>query len=252
MQWRRFLAAAVAAAVATLYPAPRADAGFQVTLKGPSGTSTTIVDGDADGIIDLSPIGPIDGYAFRGTLAVTNSPGGPAISFVDADSTAIGSGGAGGTIELIASANGFTQPVTPPAIVANSGATFQVQGATPSGNTFDVSYAAAIDTANALSTTLVGTTIGSGSQSGVSASSGNVALGDVEVINSLSGPYAINFVLVAKINNNGSNTINLDGTVSLQPAAVVPAPGGLVLLGTGVPVLGLFRRRLLKAVALTV
>lgn len=249
MHWRRVLTAAAVTAVAILCPVPRADAGFQVTLKGPGGTSATIVDGVgldpvADGIINLATIGPLDGYSFLGTLAITNTPGGPAMAFIDADSTAVGTGGAGGTIQLIASANGFTQPVTPPALVATSGATFQVGGGTAGGNTFDVSYGAAIDTANGLSTSLVGTSVGSGSALGISASSGNVDLSDSQAINSLSGPYAINFMLVVKLNNNGANSINLDGTVNLQPAAVVPAPSGLVLLGTGVPLLGLLRRRL--------
>jgi hypothetical protein len=247
---RRFLTAAAVAAIAVLYPGSRADAGFQVTMKGPSGTTVTVVDGGggsdlvADGIINLATVGPLDGYTFLATLAMTNTPAGPALAFVDADSTVVGSGGAGGTIQLIASANGFNLPVVPPPLVATSGATFQVGGGTAGGNTFDVSYGAAIDTANGLSTSLVGTPVGSGSQSGISASSGNVALSDTEVINTLSGPYAINFALFAKLNNNGANSINLDGTVNLQPQAVVPAPSGLVLLGTAVPVFGLLRRRL--------
>jgi hypothetical protein len=224
-------------------------------MKGPGGTSVTVVDGvddsSADGIINLGEVGPLDGYKFLATLAMTNTPAGPTLAFVDADSSVLGSGGAGGTIQLIASANGFTQPVIPPAstIVVASGATFQVGGASAPGNTFDVSYAAAIDTSNALSTSLVGTPVGSDSALGISASSGNVALSDTAVLNSLNGPYAINFALVAELNNNGTNSINLDGTVNLNPTAAVPVPGGLVLLGTAVPVLGLLRRRLRRTEA---
>jgi hypothetical protein len=247
---RRLLAAAAVAATALLYSGSRADAGFQATLFA-GGSSTTIVDGglgDFDGlangtIVIVSQV--VGGYTFTTTLTETNTPGGPTVAFVNSGTNDVSGTGAT-TIAILASANGFTSPVTPPSLDAISGATFQVKAATNPGNTFTVSYLATLDSSNSLSNSLTpgGTVIGSGGPDTIGTPSGNADQNDNRLLSSVNAPYALNLLLVAKANNAGQNNIDLDGTLVLQP---VPAPGGLVLLGTAVPFLGLLRRRLRRA-----
>jgi hypothetical protein len=250
----RFVAAAAVAVAALMLSSPRADAGFQVTFYAPGGPAggITVTDGQLGVDLDPNPNSitivnlAVGNYTFTISGSVTNTPGGPTLSFVESNNTASGSGA--GMIQVVVSANNFTSPVTPPPLVATSGSTFQVLAGTAAGNSFDVSYEAYVDTGNALSTTGVGSLVGSGGAVGIIASSGNVGLNDVQQIQNLGSPYAINYVITAIANNGGNNRITLDGTLSLEP---VPAPSGLILLGTAVPVFGLLRRRLRRTEAPT-
>ena len=243
---KRWLVVAALAAIAILGWAPSADAGFQVTLKA-GVSSKTISDGgagDADGVVN-GEIGVVSetvgGYTFKFTLTTSNTPGG-GIAFVNQGTNEITGSGAT-TIEIVASANDFTAPVTPPDLLAISGVTAQFLSTTVNGNTADISYSAYVDTANALSISGVGTVIGSGGPTTITAPGGNVNLSDSELITSLSAKYALNLVLTAVLNNGGTNRIDLDGTLEITPT---PAPAGLVLAIAGLPILGGFgwlRRR---------
>jgi len=133
-------------------------------------------------------------------------------------------------------------PVTPPDLNAISGATAQFLAGTTNTNSADVSYAAYVDTANALSTSGVGTLVGSDGPVTIAAPGGNANLSDQQIITSLSAKYALNLMLTAVLNDAGTNRIDLDGTLELTP---VPVPAGIVLAMSALPVLGLgyLRRR---------
>jgi hypothetical protein len=250
IMFRRFIVAAIVAATGLLISPSSADAGFQVTLYAPGGPvgGYTVADGGGDDIAGASNVIAVNGllvggYTFNFTFAATNTSGTPTLSFVGSSGIADGTGA--GTIQIVASANGFTQPVSPPDLVAISNATFQAQP--ENTGSFSVSLTSALDTGNALSTTAVGTVIGSDTDS--ISSTGVVALTDVQNIGSVTTtPYALNFALTATTSNTGRNVIDLDGGLQIRP---VPAPAGLILAATALPFVGILRRRLRRPEAAT-
>jgi hypothetical protein len=199
---------------------------LQVTLTA-GASSVTISDGgagDSDGsansIINVNSV--VGGYTFLLTLVTTNSPGGPLLSFVNSSTASI-TGAVPATVSVYASANGFTSPVTPPALVAMSGATAQFLSQTPNGNTATVSFSSYVDPSNAMTTAPTGTQIGTGSAGITQPGNNNTALSDTSILGSLAGPYALNLLLTATLNQGGS-AIDLDGQVALssvpEPAAI--------------------------------
>jgi len=245
IRFRNFLPLVVAALIGT---ASSAEAGFQVTFQA-GASSATIQDGgpgDADptsgsiGVIGQT----VGGYTFDFTLTRTNTPGG-ALAFINHGTNSI-SGSVATTIQIIASANGFTAPTGP--LTAISGSTDQFLDPTPSAQTADVSYSAYLDEGNALASSVpAGTLIGSDGPKTITGSAGNATLSDTRFI-SATAPYALTLQLQAVLNNSGANYIDLDGTLSVTP---VPAPAGLALALAGMPVLGLgvWLRRRVPAVA---
>jgi hypothetical protein len=243
---RRFVAGAIVAAAAVMCSAATAEAGFQVTLYAPGvgpPSPVTIVDGgagDSDGLANntiavISQV--VGGYTFTFELAVTNTSGTPTLAFVNSSVGSVDGFGAG-TIQIVVSANGFTNPVSPPDLMAISGATFQTLPQNTSG--YNVGYTAALDTSNVLSTTAAGTVIGSAGPIGIS-SIGNASPSDIENIGAVTGPYTLNLSFTADALGSGRNVIDIDGRLEVRP---VPAPAGLILAATALPFVGVLRRRL--------
>lgn len=231
----RFLLTALVLAFGLSVATP-ANAAFQVTLSA-GASSTTIVDngvGDDDGAsgvitVDSETVGA---YTFRSTFSMTNSPGTGDSAFLIAGTTFISGTGAT-TISIVATADGFTLPASPPDVYAISGSTSQYQAGTPSGNTATVSYNAFVNA------DLVGT----GSDT-IAAPGGNANLGQTTLYTIPSTPYSLSLELKAVLNNGGQNNIDLDGTLELQPT---PEPTTLAIWGLGamgVLVAGRFRRKL--------
>jgi len=245
-RFRNFLPLVVAAA-ALFGMASSADAGFQVTFKVDA-ASATIVDGgagDDDGVVngEISVNSKTVGaYTFKVNLSESNTPNvGGTIAFINHGTNNITGTGAA-KIQIIASANDFADPVGP--LYAMSGSTFQFLAPTPAGHLADHSYSAYLDNSNKLATSVpAGTLIGSKGPVTVSSSTmGNSSLSDTRTVTA-AAPYALTLQLQADIKSGGANKIDLDGGVQVTS---VPAPAGVVLLLTGVPVLGLgawFRRR---------
>jgi hypothetical protein len=203
--------------------------------------------GDADGVVNnqilvLSQV--VGAYTFNVSLTTTNTPGG-GIAFVNHGTNEITGTGAA-TIQIIASANDFTSPVTPPALQAISGSTSQYLPGSVDGNTADVSYTAHVDETNTLFGTA--TLVGSDGPQTIVAPGGNANLLDNQLVNSLTGPYALTLTLQAVLNSGGTNNIDLDGVVQLTPLAVVPEPGTAALLIAGLPFLGAYARRRFRGV----
>jgi len=222
-----------------------ANAGFQVTFKVDA-LSQTIVDGgagDNDGLANNKIVvvsQTVGTYDFNVTLTTTNSPGGT-ISFVNHSTSEISGTGAA-TVQIIASANGFTSPAG--SIQATSGGTFQFLAPTPSGNTADVSYNAYIDTNNLLASTApAGTLIGAGGPVTITSPIGNSTQSDVQ-FGTFGQPYTLTLQLKGVLNSDSLNSIDMDGTLRLE--SVTPAPAGFLLALSGIPVLGVgawLRRR---------
>jgi len=242
----RPLATTALVAILLLGVASTADADFQVTLNAGS-ASQTIVDGgagDGDGTVNNEisvDIANLGGYSFKFTLGETNAPGGGGIAFINVGTDRISGSGAT-TVSIVASANHFTEPVTPPDLLVTSSATAQFLSGTTSGNKANVSYSAYFDTSDALATSGgIGTLIGADT-SQITAPGGNVDLSDSRVITSLNPPYALTFVLQAQFLNSGTNKIDLDGQIEITP---LPVPSGLILALTAMPALclGIWRRR---------
>ncbi|HUE70464.1 MAG TPA: PEP-CTERM sorting domain-containing protein [Pirellulaceae bacterium] len=247
MSCLKYFFVALLASLGGLTLSSTADAGLQVTLTA-GASSTTIIDGgagDADGLanneIQVNSV-TVGGYEFKVTLVATNSPGGGGIAFLDSGTNQIiDVGGGATTVSIFASANGFTDPSSPPDVYVFSGSTAQFNSATPNGNTADFSYNAYIDSTNGLSTSAAGDLVGTGSDS-VSAP-GNASVGETQVYTIAGTPYAINLALIATFNEAGSS-LDLDGTVKLSP---VPEPATLAIWGLGamgVLVAGRFRRKM--------
>lgn len=237
------------AAVVAVSLSSTANAGFQVTLDV-DGTNTTIVDGgvgDNDGVAN-NQIGIISetvgGYTFNFTLAMTNTPGTPTLSFVNASTGSISGSGAA-TVSIFASANDFTDPSGSP-LLARTNGTFQFLSGTVPGNSADFMISSYLDTTNALSTSAAGTTIGTAMESGLIAGSGagsNVDLSDEQSISIGLTPYALNFEMIGTFYNSGQNVADLDGQVEV----VVPEPATMIMWGSfaamGVPAAIRRRRR---------
>jgi hypothetical protein len=250
--FRRFVVAALVAATGLLISPSSAVAGFQVTLYAPGGPvgGVTIIDGGAgDDDSSANNVIKINGatvgtYTFSGIqLSNTNTSGTPTLAFVGTSALADGTGA--GTIQIVASANGFTLPVSPPDIIAISNATFQAQP--ENTGSYAVSLDSRLDTSNALATASgVGTLIGS--DAGAISATGVVALSDLRNIGSVSAPYTLNFTLTATTSNSGRNVIDIDGGLQLRP---VPAPAGLILAATALPFVGVLRRRLRRPEVVT-
>jgi hypothetical protein len=244
---RRFLAGAIVAAAAVLFSSATAEAGFQVTFYA-GGSSLTVADGqagvDLDGAANsiITVNQNVGGYLYSVTLSLTNTPGTPLLASLDASGTVSGTGAT--TFQIVASANGFTNPVSPPDLTAISNATFQALA--QNTGSYSVSFDSRFDTTNSLVTAPAGTQIGSGA-GGIGAS-GVVALHDVQLGSITTSPYALNFTLTATTTNTGFNAIDLDGGLQVRP---VPAPAGLILAATALPFVGLLRRRLRKPEATT-
>jgi len=248
INYRLSLAFAVAALLYFGAP-PDVAADFQVTLRVGS-QSTTITDSYYDSAtgateIDVNNV-TLGGYTFKFTLAATNTPGGGGVAFIDA-STARISGSGAALVQIIASANDFTEPVTPPSLLVQSAATALYLSGTKTNNRADVSFTAYADKSNELTTTGEGTVIGtdSGRVTYDTAANYGADLADTRTINSLTGPYALSFVLEANFLDSGANVLSLDGTVAIT----VPVPGSFALVLTAVPALavGAWARRRLRA-----
>jgi len=242
------MAAPIALAAAAVFGwAPKADAGFQVTLSA-NGFSTTIVDGGS-GDFDMTAnnmIGIVNqvvgGYSFTFVLETTNTPNsGGQIAFVNNSVGSISnvSGGTGPTtVSIYASANGFVSPTAPPPLTAQTGSTVQYLNPTPGGQTANVSVTSYYDQTNALSTSAAGTVMGNASGMITSGGSNNNAtLNDSQTVSLLSSPYTVNLMLEAVLNTStvGATAIDLDGTVSLS---AVPEPSALVAALAGLPLVG--------------
>jgi len=202
-----------------------AEAGFQVTIIVDVLPETTIVDngaGDLDPTVNkiqfLNEV--VGAYTFSGHLSATNTSGTPTLSFVSSGTNLI-SGTGPATVRVVASANDFTAPTTPPDLVAISGSTAQFQAGTTNTNEADVSYNAYVNANNLLATTLPGGTLIGSDGATIAAPAGNANLSDSQVITSLGAPYAIHLELIAELNDTGTNNIDLDGSVEISP---VPEP----------------------------
>jgi len=248
------MAVPLAIAAAVLAWAPRADAGFQVTLSA-NGSSVTISDGgagDNDNTVDntISIFSQnVGGYNFVFVLTATNTPNvGGEISFVNNSVGAITNVSGGSTpttVSIYASANGFVSPTAPPPLTASTNGTIQYLSPTPSNQQANVSVMSYYDQSNVLSTTALGSTL-MGSDSATitnNATQKNAILSDVQGVAMLASPYTINLLLSADLLQTTSRDdsptsftrIDLDGTVELS---AVPEPSGLVATLAGLPVLG--------------
>jgi hypothetical protein len=244
---RRFLAGAIVAAAAVLSSAATAEAGFQVTLYAGASSLTVTdgqvgvdLDGTANSIITVNQ--NVGGYLYVVTLSLTNSPGTSTLASLGTSGTVFGTGAT--TFQIVASADGYTSPVSPPDVQAISNATFQTIAANT--GSYSVSFDSRFDTTNSLVTTPTGTQIGSGA-GGIGAS-GVIALSDVQTDSLTTAPYSLNFTLTATTSCTGFNGLDLDGSLQIRP---VPAPAGLILAATALPFVGLLRRRLRKPEATT-
>jgi hypothetical protein len=219
------------------------DAALQLTLTA-GASSTTVVDGgagDADGLVNnaIQVSTTVGGYTFNLAVASSNSPGG-AISFVSTGTNFIEGTGAT-TVSIYANATGFTSPTGD--VDVTTAATTQYLAGSTAGNTATVTVNSYIDSLNGVSSSATGSLVGTDSSS-IVGPLGNSALNDSQVA-TVAAPYALNLELVANIQStNGTNRIDLDGTVLLSP---VPEPATLAIWGLGamgVLVAGRFRRKL--------
>jgi len=263
---RRFLTAALIAAVAALASPSVSQAAFTIQLSETGGPSVTVSDRSATGGVlgagtiqdaNINSPGtatPGPGQITVGTSDGTNiSPGASLGDFIVnfsgserenlARSLTIGASSDGitrvvnqsstaKTLKITLTEDGYTLPGGPANLaVTNSLTLLGVDGLT---DNFSLSSTTQIfnntplaNTLN-LSTSIPGTALGTASSSGIFARNG-------------SGPYTVIHTFTLTLDAGATATFNG------QTLAAVPAPAGLVLVATAVPFFGLIRRRMKSA-----
>jgi len=254
MKIQKKLALAVLVALALLCHVSSANAGFQVTFRVDASSLTlhdNVAGEDDDLIANQITVTAktVNGYTFHLTLTSSNTPNsGGDVAFINHGTNSITGSGAK-TIQVIASANGFTSPVGSN-LIADSGVTAQFQGGTPANHKADISFSAYYNGANTLASSVpAGTLIGSGGPTQISSPLGNASLSDTRTVTA-AAPYTLTLQLKAVLKTAGTNNIDLDGSV--QIASPAPAPAGVVLALASMPMLGLgawVRRRQTRTTA---
>lgn len=257
-----------------LMAAPQAEAVFQVTLSA-GGASTTIEDGgpgDDDSALDgqITVIEEtVGGYSFQFQIVTSNTPGAPAIAFVNSSMARVqnvSGGTTATTVSIYANATGFTAPTTPPPLEALTAGSISYLTQTPDGTTADpVKIESRVDTTNGTSTTPTGTVVGLDEDEEITSGGADstAALSDVRIVSTLASPYALNLLLSADLLSpherpsggtslSPQSTLVLDGGVQLtpDPTAIIPEPSTLAVgLAAGLPLLGIsyLRRRRARA-----
>ncbi len=254
---------AILAGIAMCGLAPPARADFEVQFS--YGGATILIDGTtqsvsvsggaampAAGSIDfstpgtitinsltISPNGTTGGFAVSATIADSNSPGANNIASIDLSSLSIKNktGITGNsTLTITSGDTGFTQPTSPPAVLLAS--TISATAAGTNSHSATVTFNSYLDTTN--------------QQFGEGQGTPTIALGPITAGNSASGnslaylsgtpiPYSLTEVETVTLANGDKLTDGSSGTT-----ATAPAPTGLSLALSGLPVLGVFylRRRL--------
>ena len=194
----------VLAAVLAMY-VPNAGATAVLNLDDLAGNSVTISDADADGVITFN--GALGVWNINVTTGLTKPAVGSSI-FPDMDLNSVDHSLRGGNLKITFTDDGFTY---------GGPLSLAVGGTTAGTVSFD--------------TQVNGTTVGTlGPFSGLAFSGVSFTSVSLAASDTLS--------LVANIHHDGAGTTSFDNEVSK-----VPEPGMLLLFGSGLVGLGLFRRR---------
>jgi hypothetical protein len=175
--------------------------------------------------------GAVGGYAVFDLSLTSNSPGTPALGFATDTKTAVANISGGATaLTVLFAVNNFALPAgSPLALSASQAATFVSAAAGSSQNFFGWG--------NSLNT------LGAGPGNGVlvttpdcvnpaSAPPANAcSSAGVPVVFNRAGNFALNGREIINLNQGGVS--NFQGTIAVTPPSVVPEPGSLVLLATG-------------------
>lgn len=217
---RKLLPAVAALAVAVLlgtsYPA---QAAFTLTFHEAGFADQTVTDVGGTGVISYN--GSFGTFRIQGNFATSNSADGVQPAQLTIANTSISSTG-GGTLTVTLADTGFTAPGTGSAFLDTQLSTTQL----PANSTV-TSHSAVNGTAGG---NVQLTTVGGGLRE--------------DIANIGTNPYTLSNVTTFVLNSNG--TVQFTG---ITTATAVPAPAGVVLALTGLPVLGLgwLRRRRKRA-----
>jgi hypothetical protein len=238
-----FIAAAVA--VATLVGGTSsADAAFQfevtITDQTTSASYSQSWDGSSinlDGNPTITVLKNVGGFGVSFEIAVSNSPGGPTLAMLSQSANSVTNNtGETHTLNITATATGYTAPVSPPDIMIGSA----LGGTVTSGSLSNVTFNSYIGTGNApYEQSIAADTVG---PKGATGPSGALSATTHTLVTLTANPYSLTSSLTATFSGN-TNVTNLSGNTTLTNT---PAPAGLVLALTGMPALGLgtwFRRR---------
>jgi len=173
--------------------------------------------------------GAVGGYFVNDVALTSNSPGTPAIGFATDTKTAVANISAGATALIVSFAvNNFALPAgTPLTLSASQSATF-VSAAAGSSQAFT----AWGNAANTLATATGTAETTPNCVNPVLAPPANAcSTVGVPVLFNRVGNFALNGVETINLNQGGIS--NFQGSIAVTPPNVVPEPGSLVLLATG-------------------
>jgi len=187
---------------------------------------TTVLGGNG-----IAFAGAVGGYSVFDLALTSNSPGNPALGFATDTKTAIANVSAGATaLTVLFAVNNFALPAGSPLTLSASQAATFVSAAAGSSQNF-VAWGNAANT------------LGAGPGNGVPVATPdcvNPAIAPpvnacstigVPVLFARAGNFALNGREIINLNQGG--TANFQGSIAVTPPSVVPEPGSLVLLATG-------------------
>jgi len=237
-KFQSFLAAALLAGVGLVGMASPASASIQIQIFE-DGNAVPIYDSGVQAGNSYELTVGTYGDLIIGTKgsvsAVSNSPGG-SIAELDLDNIRFGTGTSvsGHTFKIVASSDGFTNPVSPPNVVIKSTSSLVVAPLSP---TVTAAFTSSVGTG------LFDTSIQSAPTITLSAGASQSKAGDSTSGQfALNGTYALTITDIITFGAGGGVVTLTGGSNSVQsvpePSTVVAALTGLPLLG-----LGLWRRR---------
>jgi len=221
--------------LSTALPA-RADVGMQIVING-----STVFNGTSTGAaINTTTPFTVDGITIQTSTGTSNTPGTGALATTAGSTVALESAAtsAAGTVTVLYSSNSFTAPSVGPLTLASQlgGAVNTVLG--PAGTLTFQSWETPGNTLFNLAGPTTGPQTANLTNTGAFVTSPNPA---TLALGSLTTPYTLTSRVIVALGLQGGTAgqLNWSGNANIIPGNVIPEPASIVMISTGLPLLGL-------------